>query len=674
MTSTTDTDGTRPRPHLTLELREDGAGVLNGRVVVPAAAGNVRALLLRIIGEVATATATPLLIQARDPQGTWDLTAWPNGAVTDQHTDVPAAGRWYVAAHDPATAPADAAPAVAAPAAPTGLATPPSPPVLAAAVPGHTRTAPAPTAPAPARPTAPQPAAPLTPEPTAPAAPEPTAPAAPEPTSTSSTSISPALSPWVRRPAPVTDPDPTTVSEGLVHQSPQILTRAAPLDDVVTPAAVPAAAGSPGLPHRRPSGSAAWPRRIVPSMLMGLAGTLVVAALVVIAHPGDGASPQRSVHRSPTATSGPDGGAQAGAEASAPALSVAPLAAAPPGFSTTPQWAAATAKWSRIAVDASGVIVTRDPTGRVQLLDPTTGAVTWSSPQTYDAGWDGPRLATLDGRPAAVLTSATQLISWALPEGTTPAGQAQTIAVPAGARLVWSGGAPLATTSTSCAILRGGAWQQIALPAGYRPAAAGDGVVLAVNPATGTWLRLTPTGAATPRRITPPPGATLPLVRAEAAGTDYLLTVWTTRTAANAGAKTTAKAGQAVALVDTRTGQTLSQGQLAAGVDLTKAPVTRQGETTVLGSVVVNRWINRLQQIGNGYSVLGMVPGTTGHLYARNATGTFDIQLQDGKAPTLPVPTDAPIPFAGYTRDGEPYVTVVVSSGADSALLSLPAS
>jgi hypothetical protein len=417
----------------------------------------------------------------------------------------------------------------------------------------------------------------------------------------------------------------------------------------------------PLAPPRRPGRQvspltvAAWGLGIV---------VLLIAAAVTVPHRGGPASaPSAAVQSDHATSSSIPAGTDTSSSASSPtpSLSVGPLTAAPPGYSTTPQWGAAVAAWTATAVSQDGTIVTRAPSGQVVELDPATGTVVWSTREVFPTSWTGPWLTRIDGQQAAALTSATQLAYWALPTDAHAGAVApapRTVALPAGAQVSWSGGSPLIrTTGGGSLIVQAGQLRPAGLPAGFRALAA-DGAT--VTAAGGTsWVRISSASTAPAVHAIPsPPGVTATLVRTEVAGIDYLLAVWATKT------------GQYVVLIDTRTGGVLSQGALPARVDLTHAPLARLGETIAVGPLVINRWINRVQLINPAYTVTGMAPG---HLYAKTGTDLVDVQLQDGKANTVRLPAGAPVPFAGYSRNGRSAVTVAEPVRDTWVVLSLPA-
>jgi hypothetical protein len=350
-------------------------------------------------------------------------------------------------------------------------------------------------------------------------------------------------------------------------------------------------------------------------------------------------------------------------------LAAATLPAAPPGYSRQPTWAHPIADGSLTAVNQTGTVITRSPDGHLIRIDAATGATTWSTAQTYGTRWAGPWLTTIDGHAAAALTTSTALAYWPLPEATGSTAQTvgapTTVPLPAGATVTWTGPSPLITRGPgTAAVVDRAALHWVTVPDDARALAADGQDVIAS--AGSTWLR-SQAGAttATVHQLPTPAGTSGPPVRVEAVSASYLLAAW----------PEPAVGAQTVTLIDVTSGQSLFQGALPAGIDITHGRLARQvtAGLSAIGALVVDPYGKRIDALDPTYRVNALTPG---HVYATKAGHPSDIRLSsDGTFTVTPFPTGADhlIPFATTTTGGATTALVLTSSTTGRLLLALPA-
>ena len=412
----------------------------------------------------------------------------------------------------------------------------------------------------------------------------------------------------------------------------------------------------------RPAPSAnRTPRRIVPGLLMGLAGTVVlVLGLAALAGQPQGrtgaelgtpTSPAASAPTTPVAPS------EAAPEATPSPLP--PLPAAPPGLAATPLWGRVVAPWTKIAAGADGTVYSRTPAEQLVAFDPTTGVVTWTAPDAWGSRWDGPWTTTIDGHPAIALVGRTALAYWQLPATDT---DPTTVPLPAGAVVSWAGSSPLVTRpSGAAAVVRGGALAYVSVPGGGRPLAADGSTV--IGSAGRSWFRSGPGSAAQVRQTPRPRGISAAPVRVEAVGSQFLLVVWPKR------------GEQAITLVDAKTGQTLIQANLAkSDPDIRTGPLVRQvgGTLTSVGAVVVDTDLHTIDVLLPQYKVRALV---TGHVIATDGRATSDVGLtKTGAFDILAFPQGATAsPFAVITTDeGKTTLAIAPGPSGEPVLVALP--
>ncbi|HEX2805343.1 MAG TPA: hypothetical protein VHN80_04155 [Kineosporiaceae bacterium] len=284
--------------------------------------------------------------------------------------------------------------------------------------------------------------------------------------------------------------------------------------------------------------------------------------------------------------------------------------------------------------------------GRLVRLDAATGAVSFTTADRYPSQWDGPHLTRIDGQPVVALTSSTAIAyvpcdtSWS----TSSAGGSPTfVPLPDGARVTWAGSAPLILAPGVVGLIHAGGVQQVVVPPGAVPLAADGHDVIAQQEAA--WLRISADGTQR-HAFGPPSGASGVPARVEAVSARYLLAAWR---------KTVG--GQAIALVDTTTAQTLVQERLIASLDITHSPLVRQvsGAITAVGSVIVDPDHQAINELAPDDVPISL---TRGHAYV-TSTATHersDVALDRTKILTMtPFSTRRAIaPFAAEdTDDGQ---------------------
>ena len=242
------------------------------------------------------------------------------------------------------------------------------------------------------------------------------------------------------------------------------------------------------------------------------------------------------------------------------------------------------------------------------------------------------------------------------------------VSLPGGAQINLNGTTPLITTGGGQAwLVKGAALHQVPLPRQARPLAADDDVVIATQ--AGTWMRSSPTGyrvhpIPAPAAVTGPPSRVVDI-----AGR-YLLVAW----------PKVANQTQAITFIDTNSpaDQALLHTRLAAGVDITRAPVLRQnaGSVTAVGPVVVDTANQRINTLLPTYTPRAL---TSGHVYATTAAGSpttsnvVDILLSAAADFTVvPVGAQAPLPFAA-TQGPNPVALVTVPTDDGWLIAGLPA-
>ncbi|MDQ1287033.1 MAG: hypothetical protein QG622_598 [Actinomycetota bacterium] len=372
------------------------------------------------------------------------------------------------------------------------------------------------------------------------------------------------------------------------------------------------------------------------------------------------------------ATMRPPEGEAAGDEA-AGAPERGPLSSLPgtlPGFSTRTAWTAEVAQWTKVAVRDT-VVATRDGEGRIIHVDPGKGTVTHRGGSRWGAEWDGPWLTHIDGRKVLALASASALAYW--PASPAPDQEAsgpdrsrrqvaevpepRRIVLPAGAKVTWTGTAPLVTAGAAVWLVNEGALSRVPIPPKARALAADGPAVVAVL--AGTWIRATATGFQA-HAVPPPPGALGPPARMVDIAGRYLLTVWARK----------GNDPQKISLVDTQTAKILINDAVPAGADITQAGVTRQvsGSITAVGQVVVDPGVRRISSLLAQYTPISLVEG---HVYAMNrdpANAPQEIVDIVPKRPSgfsvLSLEKNTPVPFALVTPGRKPLALTIAPSGS----------
>jgi hypothetical protein len=607
------------RPCIDVVLRRDGSGTVNGRKIAINPGADARGTLMTEACRFAVTLGRPVRVRALDPDGVWHLAAHPDGTVSvlDPPSTSRSAGR--------------SASNGSAGNGSSRSSSPPSPP---------------------------EPASPPKPAPSGPASEPSTSEPEQAPGEDSATWAAAAVTrrSWYQPPEPVgTDRQ----RAGLVGATGN---RQRPMSQALVISSTARTAKRKGRYARS-----------IPLLGALIVGGLLLAVLVGVTFPRGGSGRARTSDQPAT----PTASAAAGMSAASPTPSASPLdplpgsIAAPPGYQTTPVWAVPIAAWTKSVTTDDGTVLTRSPTGQLLLIDPRVGDVLWSSAGATVKEQTGPWLSSVDGAPVAAVVGPDRITYWTLPTGgTRQAGgprtsEAVNVALPAGAVVSWAGPSPLVTLpGGGAAVFRSGALVPVTLPAGARGLAADGTDVLAV--AGGTWLRQSPTAApATGKPIPPPTGAKPGPLRVEAVGATFLLAVW----------DKAAGEGQQVSLLDTRTGTTVIQSALPAGLDLRKAVVIRElgGVQTALGPVVVDTYAARLQLLQADITVLSL---TRGHAWVTVSGKATDIHLSaTADFTTVPFGSGQPAMPIGISRagpNGKPVATVVVSKNGGWVLAGLP--
>lgn len=688
-------------PRVTVEVRADGTGVLNGRTV-RAADGDVRALLIQLVSDMAAVGKTPVVVQANDPDGVSDLVVWPDGAVTDR------------------SAP-DSKPPRPAPAPPR-----PSLEAFAQVSSGGQEPSGGPASSSGGEP--PQDAPPSERRGTwyiEGAGTAPSATAGPASLSVPGVSPEPAarpagVPPWGVRP-PTGAPGTDRGASRQTWEGDPAHPESAPV--LLGPSVPPVALVETARPGRRPGSGPGGPplnriaaaalgaralrgrrlQQIAAVAMTGVLATMGLAAIVYTiqgrpaAGPGPAAQPLIDVPPGgPSSTVGATGSGvsgQADGVASMPTTSPAvpaaakgaapvaraqlpALAAAPYGFAARPAWGLIVDPGTKIAVGPGGTVFTRTPAGALAGLDGATGTVVWTATGQWGADWDGPRVTRVDGRPAVAVVSSTQLVYWSLPDTltgsrSTVGDRPVTVPLSAGSTIEWAGPSPaVVPAGGGAAVIRDGVLETVALPAGARVLAADGTTVIAVS--GGQWIRVQTGATAALQPIPTPSGLSGPPLRVEAVGADMLFAVWP---------KPKAKGvGHTYVLWDTRTGKTLLTKAALADRDVTsKSGMVRQldGLMTGLGTLVVDTYAQIVRELLPEYQVRAVTPG---HVIVSAKGSLIDVGMstEPGKHGfTLhPYPAGYPlaeIPFASISRtNGGRTGLVLHSRGGLHYLLGLP--
>jgi hypothetical protein len=488
------------------------------------------------------------------------------------------------------------------------------------------------------------------------------------PATPSSTPPPPSTRPPTSQPPstrPPTPPPPSTRPP----TPPPVSTRPPSTERATTPTVTPRPATMPGAvvwSTRRPRSL----RSLSFPLLGGIAaGALLLAALVVGLPGGTPAAEQVVPTASASARVTSQGKWSGGTVRGAPgrpastAVVTALEAVGPPSFQAKPAWAVPIAAWTKSVAADGGTVLTRDPDGRLLLLDPGTGQVRWRSSTLTRPSRDGPWLTHVDGRPVAALVGDGVLSYWPLPASpTVTVPQEVSVLLPADVKVTWIGSAPLVTSPGGGAgVIRSGAYRSVALPAGARALATDGSTVLAV---TGTAFVRQAVGQppAQLRDLPRPKGAGARPIRVEAVGMDLLLTVW----------PPSAGRGQIAAVVDISGGAVVIQTTLEAGVDLTRAGVVREtaGTQTLLGSVLVDTYTKNLNVLDPRYRVWGVARG---HAWALLDGRMTDIHLsRRGDFRLEPFAAGEPaVPIGVVAAAGlRPETAVVVAPSGDGWLLA----
>jgi hypothetical protein len=609
-----------------VELRAGGIGVLNGKEL-SATTGDVRALLIGLVAEMAAAGSTPVLVQAHDPQGSWDLVVWPDGVVTEQTTppttddDGPDRDEpWFIPG--PPACPGTDPDAVDAPQTRAAGPVPVAPTVQRARL------------------------------------------------STGSTAVVPvpvAGAPDDQRPA---GPQERAHQDGVVPARTPTAATAPPGASPAVDSALVAARTLRGRPRR----AARAGSLLVPGAILAIS----VAAVVITRgrQPGE-----QGVHLSTGATgvqtTGPAvTGSTTATTSGAPATPVTTtwpspsplpsLAAAPPGYGARARWGQIVDGRTKVAVGPRGAVFTRTPTGQLVALNSATGALTWTAAGQWGTDWDGPWATRIDDRPAVALTKATRLVYWQLPEDlpTATAAPAEPVitALAAGSTIRWTGPSPLIIPpGGGAAVVHDGAVHAVTMPAGAQALVADGTTVIAARGST--WIRSSPNTAPLARAIPTPRGVTGAPVRVDHIGSSLLLAVWPKR------------GRQSFMLIDTRAGTPMTQAAMQPMIDVTHGSVIRQtgGSSTAIGPLVVDTERQRVHVLLPRYTVRALLPG---HVIATTGGRLYDIGLSsNGTFAVVPYPTAYPtqdVPFAVTANARGRTALTLLPRSSDAVLVGLP--
>jgi hypothetical protein len=637
-----DAPGTPPAdshlPRVAVELGVDGVGRLNGREIHAADGEQIRALLIHLVIDMAVVGKTPVVAEISEQAGTFELLVEPDGTVTDrtrpdptppdQAVDAPrrpvrtTQGQWYIGPvgyvpatdHDPSTDvardndPDDDPGNGHAPALRHG---------------GQLALR----------------AVRLT---------------------TGSSAVVPVLRPPdgdTAGPDPAQALRPTDLPAASTPNLPAVLD--------------PYPAGRALVDVQAQSVRGRGSGHVLRTAALGMVAVIVPAAVaVLVIDHGQDARPVVASSTRPTSwVVASASAAPAPSSRPAPAtIRPAPLAAAPVGFAAAPVWGLGVDPDTKIGVGAGGLVYARTPEGTLTGINAQTGDIAWTVPGSWGPEWDGPHTGRIDGHDVVALVGADQVLYWPQPAGPTNAGQQvgqpTAVPIPEGARVTWAGPSPLVEPEGGGgAVIRGGRVQQVPLPAGARPLAADDDVVIAVQGSQ--WIRGKLGHTPTVRAIPSPRGISGGPARVEAVGSELLIAVW----------PKSAQPGLRYVLLETQSGGALVQRTTDPALDAIGGGVVRQlgGTMTAVGPLVVDTERHLVHELLPKYRVVAL---TSGHVLAAADDSMTDIGLTArGGFDVRPYPHEYPAastPFAAIRGTGRSTALALVKERDQCVLVALP--
>jgi hypothetical protein len=408
---------------------------------------------------------------------------------------------------------------------------------------------------------------------------------------------------------------------------------------------------------------------------IGLAALLTLAIVVigVLTMPeGDGERGRRSVAAS-TRSSPPSRAASRGpTEPSDTAPALPPVPEGLPGFTRQAAWSVPVGDFTGVSY-LDGRLALRDADGRLSLVDATSGRAIWRGGAPWPSEWTGPILSRIDGQPALVLASRSQVayvelgsLDGGRPASSNPAeGGADglvEVALPAGGRVIWTGTTPLVTDGAKAWLVKGSSLRPMTLPAQARPVTANGDTVIAV--AGRSWVRSTG-GTYDTHAIATPAGVKGAPARVVDVAGRFLLVVWPKQ-----------RPAQAISLIDTGSGLALLNSRLPAGVDVTKASVLRDasGSMTAVGQVIVDIERQRVNALLPQYTPRALA---SGRVYAADAAVRAPDNIVEVRLPEFTVSRlgpQAPTPLTvSPPADGRPATAfIIVTTSRGRQLLAVP--